>query len=128
AILLPPSAPTDDLLVLQEVTNPPAGPAGSLWDDQGVADAARTGALLHPLRDRLKLTSCRQADGSLILETAQGTQGWWGSAPGREGRGESGVEVKLRRLLRYVEQHGSLDQPTPGRKYDVRTTASKSHD
>ncbi len=101
------------------VDTAPAGPPGSPWGDTRVAQAARIVALLEEIWKPLDLYRVsvpvrRSAVASpdpdvYVLITRQGRRFSWGSAPGKELRGEDTAAEKVAGLKKYLQDHGSLD-------------------
>jgi hypothetical protein len=128
-ILLPAPAPVVGLLDL--LGDAPAGPGGALWGDPTVEAAARTAGYLRPYQDRLHLASCEARDGNLTLtnvpfwealfeKQTTTTHILWGHAPGEEQPDEAPAAEKVKRLLDYCDQHGSLGTEQEPIEHDVR--------
>jgi hypothetical protein len=116
-VLLPGSAMRAPLPVLETDVQRPAGPAGALWGDQRVADAAALAGLIlardtqqHWQEAHIDLTAA-----GLVLHH-QGRCIVWGKPPGQEGGKEAAAEVKWQRLQEVLGDHQVAD----GRQYDLR--------
>ena len=69
------------------------------------------------------MRSSRQMAASQIpfeLWPENGTKVVWGNAPGKEVVGEASAASKLEALVRFVSQHGSLEE-MPDRRVDLRS-------
>ena len=100
-----------------------------VWRDARVVDAAaimsQIGARAQQLGIYRVMTmrSSRQMAASQIpfeLWPQNGTKVVWGNAPGKEVVGEASAASKLEALVRFVSQHGSLEQ-MPDRRVDLRS-------
>jgi hypothetical protein len=114
-VLLPAGARADGLMEVWGNVPPPAGPAGAPWGDANVEGAARTAAVLQPLRDCLRLTDVGVTpDG---LEFRGRVRVVWGRPVGAEPGDEPTAEAKLARLRAYCERPDGTDGP---REIDLR--------
>ena len=101
----------------------------TVWQDARVVDAA---AIMNQIGSRAKqlgiyrvmtMRSSRELSASQVpfeLWPENGTRIVWGNAPGKEVVGEASADVKLDALLRFVSQHGSLEE-MPERRVDLRS-------
>jgi hypothetical protein len=119
-ILLPESASAQSLIAYRSPVRPPHGRAGTAWGDERLAGAARAAALVAPDRERLGLVQVEWTARGLVFGTARGSTVLWGQPPGAEAEREALAARKRERLLRWCEQHGSLDSPHPPCEHDVR--------
>jgi hypothetical protein len=118
--LLPESASTQNLIAYRSPVRPPQGRAGTAWGDERLAGATRAVALLSPDRERLGLVQVEWTTRGLVFSTAHGSTVLWGQPPGAEAEREAPAARKREQLLRWCEQHGSLDAPHPPCEHDVR--------
>jgi hypothetical protein len=117
-VLLPGTAPVEELPVYQGKATPPAGVAGTPWGDKDVAAAAATAHFLRPHQDRLSLSAYETTGEGLVLH-AGAARVLWGHAPGDAGPAAPAAAEKLGRLLDRVSRHGRLDSPEPA-VHDLR--------
>jgi hypothetical protein len=101
----------------------------TVWRDARVIDAA---AIMNQIGTRaqalgvyrvMTMRSSRQMSASQIpfeLWPENGTKVVWGNAPGKEVEGEASAAAKLEALMRFVSQHGSLEE-MPDRRVDLRS-------
>jgi hypothetical protein len=110
-------------------TTPPAAAPGQPWGDAAVEAAAGTAYFLRGVgvQESLGLQVFEMDAGSLVLCTLAGSRVLWGHAPGAEEPGEPPAKEKLRRLVAYRTQHGSLDQPAGRYEHDVRPPEQATH-
>lgn len=121
-VLLPPDnfaeVQVRDYLRVNVGRSMPAGPVGTDWGDELVADAARIASFWNDRWKAIGLYRVRAIDADkartmkqpacFALETRQGDRVLWGRAPGRELKAEPSAEDKAAHLVQYVQQHGSL--------------------
>lgn len=136
-VLLPPSNFAEiqvrDYLRVNVGKSSPAGPVGTPWGDDLVADAACiAGALANDWKTiglyRLRALDAEQArlarlPAEFALETRQGARVVWGRAPGKESTGEPSAATKIARLVTQVKQVGSLDAPRATLDFDLSREA-----
>jgi hypothetical protein len=123
-ILLPESEVQPHLPILVSTVDTPAGYTGSHWGDGRVTAAAKTAAFLQTSLSRIHLEDCQVEviEGEVLLRRP-GIRIVWGHAPGQEKEDEASAKVKLRRLLAYQAEHGSLESL----EHDVRLLAYQGH-
>lgn len=123
-VLLPWSAATSRLPVLNGQVAPPVGAAGTEWGDRRVVAAAATAAFLKPHLQRLRLEACEvELAGGEVVFRKPGVRVVWGHPPGQEEAGEASASEKLRRLLEYQSRHDGLESL----EHDVRLVAYQGH-
>jgi hypothetical protein len=120
-ILLPAQFDAEMPALFAKVSEPSNG-QGSRWGDPRVEAAAAVAALLLPQQNRLHLDVFQFVDDELVLNRLGETsvRVVWGHAPDRETPGEAPAAVKLRRLLDYQAEHGSLFGINEETEFDVR--------
>jgi hypothetical protein len=110
AVLLPRCALPDGLPQLAgESLAPPANAEGKPWVDERVVAAAGVAAYLRPLHERVAVEKI-VVEGSEVSLVAGKTRIRWGSAPGRELRGEPDAAAKARRLEALAARPGGLTE------------------
>ncbi len=100
---------------------------GIRWESVQVQAAARVAAFLHPYQNHLRIVAINATlyrgdappTGPIELLSAGGSRITWGRPPGTSYSGELAAEIKLQRLLDYVEQFGSLEAPSGPYEIDV---------
>jgi hypothetical protein len=102
-------------------------PAGSPWGDAAVQAAACTADYLGPYQDRLHLEDFEMIDGGLVLNHFFAFRVFWGHAPGEEQAGEAPAAEKVKRLLDYCDQHGTLGTEREWIEHDVRPQDQAIH-
>lgn len=133
-ILLPPQdfSPSEAKAYPQiaSVHSTPQGPAGSVWGDPVVEEAARLADELAPYWKKLQLAQIicpRQSHkngeldaGVYTLSTVGGSEIVWGLAPGTDHPGELTTRQKIERLESYATKFGGVDQPGQRFQIDIR--------
>lgn len=112
-------------VVIGGAAEPPA--PGTAWENVQVKAAARLAEFLAPHQAALRIAVIEASryrgdeppTGPLELLTRAGSRVIWGRPPGTSYSGELSAEIKLQRLLDYVEQFGSLDAPSGPYEIDV---------
>lgn len=114
-VLLPADAVQAGLPTLRGVHKPPAGPAGTAWEDGAVEAAARTAHFLRSHQAVFKIDEIEVTDDGVLLTVARADSPRpalrviWGSPPGKEKDAEAGAQLKVDRLLEYrVKPPGTL--------------------
>lgn len=113
------------------VNSEPVGPVGTNWGDTHVVGAAKVAAVCAPHWQVLRLYrvvamprlagSVSASEGGFELYTHAGTQIVWGHAPGKELPSEMPSAEKIRQLVGYAQEKGSLDPPTGSQRIDLRS-------
>jgi hypothetical protein len=116
--------------VILGVGSTPQGPAGTMWGDHVVEDAAVLAAELGPVWKKLGLKAiiCPTSSGDrgkfdegvFVLLSSGGSRIVWGHAPGNDNPGELSTEQKLGRLEHYIKTYGSFDLPQGPYEIDIR--------
>lgn len=102
-VLLPVSADTNSLLVLETTVRTPQGAPGMAWGDARVHAAARLADLLESHHGEMDLTGMLlEIDGPDFVLRQGPVRFAWGRAPGEERKNEASVSTKLRRLQDVV--------------------------
>jgi hypothetical protein len=116
-VLLPRSAITTALPLLNGTALPPPGPTGAAWGDRRVVDAAALAAFLQPRGSAIQLgeVDVEMTDSGLVLQH-QGRRVVWGKPPGREGNTEAAAEVKWQRFVAFLADRQLADECL----YDLR--------
>ena len=111
------------------VDRSPMGNVGSRWGDSRVAGGAEIANKLLPYWEKFKLerivfrTPAESATGTISQQGMAQREGAyyydiiahggmriiWGTAPGDNAPGEPGPDQKVKKLLQFFEEHGSLD-------------------
>jgi hypothetical protein len=119
AILLPSRAFNDLLLVFKSDFQPEQA-FGEPATDAVIKGAARTADFLRAHQDRLHFQRLEPSSTGLVLYTSAGSLVRWGSPAGASAPTEPSADEKVQRLLRYCQEHGSLDQPSTPMEHDLR--------
>jgi hypothetical protein len=133
-VLLPPQdfsvAEASGYPTISGVVSTPQGPAGTLWGDEVVEDAARLAADLGGSWKKLRLTAivcprtteshARIDAGVFVLTADGGSRIIWGHAPGTDHPGELSTAQKIGRLENYVSRFGGFDRPHGPYQIDIR--------
>jgi hypothetical protein len=103
---------------LVSIDTAPVGTVGECWGDVRVVGGAEIAAVLGEVWEELNLQqivpSAPLATGvgeepTYTLVTRRGTRVPWGRAPGTDAPGELPAADKVARLLKYTQQHGTLE-------------------
>jgi hypothetical protein len=116
--------------VIENVSTPPTGAAGSVWKEGAVLGAARLAVELKPHWEQfgfqsilVPATSDRKLawdDFTLKLRTRGGSRVIWGRPPGAKHPGELPTDKKIERIKFYLRHHGPFDSSTHGPyEYDI---------
>jgi hypothetical protein len=114
---------------LQGIDTAPIGPEGTRWGDARVFGGAQIAAAFGPAWHQLRLdcivpvVSAEMGYGheyTYRLFTRGGTEIRWGRPPGMETPGEALAADKMTRLLKHLEENGSLEGPKGPQQLDVR--------
>lgn len=132
-VLLPPEDFTaEEAITYPRITVDYSGPSGSVgtpWGDARVAGGAAIAAVLvehwrefglYRVVWQAAQRPATVAPPTYELHTRGRSRVLWGHAPGEEPPGEATAEQKLVRLQRYVQQHGSLQEPESETEIDLR--------
>lgn len=103
------------------------GRVGTRWPDARVVGGAKLAAALADSWLKLTLakivpaeTSDASTPATFELLTDHGSRVVWGRAPGSEEKGEPSAEKKITALLRYIDDHKSLEGREGPQQLDVR--------
>ena len=132
-ILLPPEDfSVEEAMAFPRITVDYSGPSGSVgtpWGDDRVQGAASIAASFTDhwkalgLYRVVAMPSDKPASVSPTLyelHTRENARVIWGRAPGAEVAGEATAQQKIARLMRYVQQHGPLDDTEAVVEVDLR--------
>lgn len=115
---------------LAGVDTVPVGPEGTRWGDVRVVEGAEIAAALGPAWQQLNLDHIVPAtlvelghgnEYTYELVTKGGTRILWGRAPSAEIPDEARAVDKVMRLVKYHEEHGTLEGRGERQPLDVRT-------
>ena len=116
--------------VIENISTPPVGSAGTVWKDVGVLGAARLAVELKPFWEQFGFQSILAPansdrklawdDLNLQLSTRGGSRVIWGRPPGAKHPGELPADKKIERIKFYLRHHGPFDSSTHGPfEYDI---------
>ncbi len=116
--------------VIENVSTPPVGSAGTVWKDVCVLSAARLAVELKPFWEQFGFQSILTPansdrklawdDLNLQLSTRGGSRVIWGRPPGAKHPGELPADKKIERIKFYLRHHGPFDSSTHGPfEYDI---------
>jgi hypothetical protein len=139
-VLLPPAnfaeVQVRDYLRASVGSSSPAGPVGTPWGDELVADAAAMASVCDAHWKGLGLYRIRAIDAEkaraakqpacFALETKSGARVKWGRAPGKEAVGEPKAAAKIARLLAHAKQQGPLTSLAAGELLDLSIAVNAS--
>lgn len=105
---------------------PSEPPAGAVWRDIRVLEAARLAAALNDVWDEMslhhfELMAEAASDGNHYqILTRSGSRVFWGPAPGPDEASQAVTKTKLAQLKQYFTERGSLDGPHGTQDLDLR--------
>lgn len=113
--------------VIENVSLPPRGPAGTTWEDVRLLGAARLAVVLKPHWNEFGLKSIRvpvraetkRDELSFQLGTSGGSRIIWGRPPGSRHPGELPAEKKIERMKYYLRHHGPFDSTHGPCEFDI---------
>ncbi len=116
---------------IEGIDTVPSNVAGQPWGDPRVEAAAKLAEILAPYWSSMRLarivpSTTETAQGSQIpleVETLGGSRVIWGTAPGVRDSNEASTETKLRQLNLYFKDHGSLEDISGAKLFDLRPAA-----
>jgi hypothetical protein len=107
-IILPLAAIDERVPVLVGNVPPPVGLSGQPWGDPGVVRAAAVASLLAPYQEELQLQRFQIIEGVLIL-SGERARVVWGKVVNDETANDAADNVKLQRLLEWIQKAGSVE-------------------
>jgi hypothetical protein len=121
----------DTYPVLVSVNSMPVGTPGTLWGDARVVGGAEIAATFGPAWNKLRLRqivpSPRPVYGdqyAFELVARSGTRVIWGLPPSSDQAGGVPAAEKVARLVKYFDEHASLDGPAGPHQLDIRSANS----
>ncbi len=110
----------------------PQGSVGASWGDRTVIDAARIAALFRDawatcgLFKITPLSAAADDNQTFLLTARNGSQVVWGTAPGEKPKSQADAQVKVEKLVQYVNQHRPFDAGARPVAIDLRDSEHMS--
>jgi len=119
AVLLPATAPSENLPLYVTPVPAPVGPPGMEWGDPTLKSAAQTIAFLRKQADLPRFTFVESEVRGLVLTTAAGSRIRWGEPADGESTHMADARKKVDWLLQHSQKHDDT-----GEHHDLRALDS----